>query len=136
MALSVWEYIRRRTADAVLAGCHDALDMMETQDQGAAMWAAAKALRKQLNEAQARIAPANGGNGGHGSPAPAASQNHAPPTPVRAPSPSSMTYSASPTPPQLPPQRTPSAPPVSAATPAAPTEERRKVGRPRKEVHG
>ena len=132
MALSVWEYIRRRTADAVLAGCHDALDMMETQDQGATMWAAAKALRKQLNEAQARIAPANGGNGGNGSPAPPTTHNHAPPTPVRAASPTPVPNSAATLPAPLSPQYSTSA----STTPAAPTAERRKVGRPRKEVHG
>ena len=135
MALSVWEYIRRRTADAVLAGCHDALDMMETQDQGATMWAAAKALRKQLNEAQTRIAPANGGNGGNGgngSPAPPTTHNHAPPTPVRAASPTPMPNSAAKLPAPLSPQYSTSAP----TTPVAPTAERRKVGRPRKEVYG
>jgi hypothetical protein len=108
MAISVWEYIRRRTADAVLAGCRDALELMESQDQGAAMWSAAKALRQQLHDAKA-------GNGGATS-----SQHHS--------APASHDNAA-----------TPATQPAQHSYPSAPTgsvPERRKVGRPRKEVHG
>lgn len=108
MAISVWEYIRRRTADAVLAGCRDALELMESRDQGAAMWAAAKALRQQLHDAKA-------GNGGAiGSPQHSASTPHDnAATPTTQPSQHSM-----------------------PSMPASGVPERRKVGRPRKEVHG
>jgi len=123
MALSVWEYIRQRTADAVLAGCRDALEMLERQDQGAAMWGAAKALRQQLNEAQRGGGHTNGGHGNNSSPP---SQNHSAPAQQRLPSPP-----APPAPSAI--NRTP-APPAISAHPQNP--ERRKVGRPRKEVHG
>ena len=86
MALSVWEYIRQRTADAVLAGCRDALEMLERQDQGAAMWGAAKALRQQLNEAQERDGHPNGPHGNNSTRPP---QNHSAPPQQRPPSPAS-----------------------------------------------
>jgi len=108
MAISVWEYIRRRTADAVLAGCRDALELMESQDQGAAMWAAAKALRQQLHDAKA-------GNGGA-----TGSQHHS----ASAPNDNAATPTTQPGQHSLP------------SMPAGSDPERRKVGRPRKEVHG
>lgn len=106
MAISVWEYIRRRTAEAVLAGCRDALELMESQDQGAAMWAAAKALRQQLHDAKA-------GNG-HGS----QHSSAAAPNDNGATSPTPLTQQSFP------------------SVPTGDIPERRKVGRPRKEVHG
>ena len=59
MSLSLWEYVRRRTCDAVLAGVQDALDHLEGQDQAQLIFAIAKTLRRRLHEA--------GSNGGHNS---------------------------------------------------------------------
>lgn len=59
MNFSVWEYMRRRTCDAVLAGVRDALEQLETQDQAAAIFQAARQLRQKLQESQA-AKPGNG----------------------------------------------------------------------------
>lgn len=123
MALSVWEYIRQRTADAVLAGCRDALDILERQDQAAVMWSAAKALRQQLNEASRASGPPTGAQPNNpSSQIPASPAQQRPPLPATLPTASAPAAS-----------RTPSVP-ANSATVQNP--ERRKAGRPRKEVFG
>lgn len=48
MAFSIWEYLRERTRDAVLAGFQDALDIAEQGDTEGSQHAAANRLRQRL----------------------------------------------------------------------------------------
>ena len=117
MNLSVWEYLRRRTAEAVLAGFFDAFEYVERQDQSQAIHAAAKGLRRRLHD-QPDASGANQ-NSANSAPQPAAANTQAP-----AVSPSNL------------------APPPVNGKPTAgsllPNQaaQRRRPGRPRKEVHG
>ena len=66
MSLSIWDYVRRRTCEAMLAGFHDALDYLERQDQALLINAAAKSLRNRLHELTHNGGRGNGGNGNGG----------------------------------------------------------------------
>lgn len=48
MAFSIWEYLRERTRDAVLAGFQDALDIAEKDDTEGSQHAAARRLGARL----------------------------------------------------------------------------------------
>lgn len=48
MAFSIWEYLRERTRDAVLAGFQDALDIAEQDDTEGSQHAAARRLGARL----------------------------------------------------------------------------------------
>jgi hypothetical protein len=120
--LSVWEYLRRRTAEAVLAGFHDAFDYLERQDQPQAIHAAAKAMRRRF---QGQLEVPSG-------PKPDAS-----PAPHQA-TPQQPTPHA-PTPGGAPvglPQPSTNGKPAAPNGPANAATQRRRPGRPRKEVHG
>ncbi|MDZ4779945.1 MAG: hypothetical protein SGJ19_06815 [Planctomycetia bacterium] len=137
MSLSIWEYVRRRTCEAMLAGFHDALDCLERQDQGQLIHAASKSLRKRLNEmahnggngnGNGGNGPGNGGNanGGHG-PGAAGQQST---TSAGAAAPALAAPHAA----NKPHHQSPHGP--APAPGQSPSPEHRKVGRPRKEVHG
>ena len=55
--LSIWEYLRQRTRDAVLAGFQDALDVTEQNDQADSEYEAATKLRRRLGAASALALP-------------------------------------------------------------------------------
>ena len=126
MSLSVWDYIRQRARDALMAGFQDALDQIERQDQPQLIHAAARQMKKRLHESAALSG--NGGPSGNGS----NSQTPTPPDPK-----SSNAIPASQT-----------SPPNSAPAPSGRTSgetslnshseqsQRRGPGRPRKETHG
>lgn len=65
MPLSVWEYLRARTRDAVLAGIQDALDVAEQGDTNGSQSDAAKKLVARLSatEAAGLPEPSLNGNG-------------------------------------------------------------------------
>jgi hypothetical protein len=63
MAFSIWEYLRARTRDAVLAGMHDALDIAEQGDTNGSQHLAAKQLASRLNATEARGLPEPSQNG-------------------------------------------------------------------------
>ncbi len=109
MSLSLWDYVRRRSCEAVLAGVQDALDQMERQDQSQLIHAAAKTLRRKLQEC---------GNGGNNS------------------KPESQPLFEKPTPEVRPPASVAPAPTVPAQPPQLDNNIRRPPGRPRKETHG
>lgn len=48
MAFSIWEYLRERTRDAVLAGFQDALDIAEKDDTEGSQHSAARRLGSRL----------------------------------------------------------------------------------------
>ena len=48
MGLSIWEYIRERARDAVLAGVHDALDVAEQGDTNGSQHLAAEQLASRF----------------------------------------------------------------------------------------
>ena len=110
MSLSLWDYVRRRSCEAVLAGVQDALDQMERQDQSQSIHAAAKTLRRKLQEAC--------GNGGNN------------------PKSESQPLFEKSTPEVRPPAIISSAPPAPAQSPQHDNNTRRPPGRPRKETHG
>jgi ribonuclease E len=135
MSLSIWEYVRRRACEAMLAGFHDALDCLERQDQAQLIHAASKSLRKRLNEMAHNGGNGNGGNGngnggngngGHGPGAGGQQSNNS----AGAAAPTLAAPTAANKPPQQPQNG-----PAPAPGPSPPTQHR-KVGRPRKEVHG
>ncbi|RIK76991.1 MAG: hypothetical protein DCC67_13210 [Planctomycetota bacterium] len=130
MSLSVWDYVRRRTCEAMLAGFQDALDHLERQDQAQLMHAAAKSFRKRLNEL-----PHNGngsGSGNHADAASAGSSQTGAQAPAR-PKPPAPQHGQQQSLPGVagPPAPVPSVPPASSQPP-----QHRGPGRPRKEVHG
>ena len=55
--VSIWDYLRQRTRDAVLAGFQDALEVAEQNDQGGSEYEAARKLRHRLAAMAAREAP-------------------------------------------------------------------------------
>jgi hypothetical protein len=67
MPLSVWEYLRARTRDAVLAGIQDALDVAEQGDTNGSQSDAANKLVTKLSASEAvRLPePSLNGNGKH-----------------------------------------------------------------------
>lgn len=67
MPLSVWEYLRARTRDAVLAGIQDALDVAEQGDTNGSQSDAANKLVAKLSasEAVGLPEPSLNGNGKH-----------------------------------------------------------------------
>lgn len=67
MPLSVWEYLRARTRDAVLAGIEDALDIAEQGDTNGNQSDAANRLVAKLSatEAAGLPEPSLNGNGKH-----------------------------------------------------------------------
>ncbi len=67
MPLSVWEYLRARTRDAVLAGIQDALDVAEQGDTNGSQHDAANKLVAKLSatEAAGLPEPSLNGNGKH-----------------------------------------------------------------------
>ena len=67
MPLSVWEYLRARTRDAVLAGIQDALDVAEQGDTNGSQSDAANKLVAKLSatEAAGLPEPSLNGNGKH-----------------------------------------------------------------------
>jgi hypothetical protein len=65
MPLSIWEYIRDRTRDAVLAGMQDAMDIVEQGDTNGAQHVRAMELSSRLSrERQLPSASMNGTPGG------------------------------------------------------------------------
>ncbi len=67
MPLSIWEYLRARTRDAVLAGFQDAFDVAEQGDTNGSQHDAANKLVAKLSatEAAALPEPSLNGNGKH-----------------------------------------------------------------------
>lgn len=67
MAFSIWEYLRARTRDAVLAGINDAMDIAEEGDTNGSQHLAANQLRARLAATEARglPEPSQNGNGHH-----------------------------------------------------------------------
>lgn len=67
MPLSVWEYLRARTRDAVLAGIQDALEVAEQGDTDGSQSEAAKKLVAKLSATEAATLPkpSLNGNGRH-----------------------------------------------------------------------
>ncbi len=67
MAFSIWEYLRARTRDAVLAGINDAVDIVEQGETDDSQHQAAKQLRARLARVEARglPEPIQNGNGLH-----------------------------------------------------------------------
>lgn len=57
MSLSIWEYLRARTRDAVLAGFNDALDVVEQGDSNGSQHVAATQLMARLNAQDVRSLP-------------------------------------------------------------------------------
>lgn len=114
MGLPIWNYIRRRACEALLAGFQDALEFLEHQDQPQAIHSAAQSIKRRLHdfdEAQ------RAGNRTENSPSQPALQD--------------QRQSVSPKPNGSPQTGTPS--PQNQSQQNAP---RRGPGRPRKEVHG
>ena len=67
MHLSIWEYVRARARDAVLAGVHDALDIVEQGDTNGKQSESANKLVAKLaaTEAAGLPEPSRNGNGQH-----------------------------------------------------------------------
>ena len=63
MPLSIWEYLRERTRDAVLAGFQDALDVAEQGDTNGSQHAAATQLRTRLGAPETTQLPTPSVNG-------------------------------------------------------------------------
>ena len=63
MPLSIWEYLRERTRDAVLAGFQDALDIAEQGDTNGSQHAAATQLRTRLGAPETTQLPIPSVNG-------------------------------------------------------------------------
>ena len=57
MSLSIWEYLRARTRDAVLAGFNDALDLVEQGDSNGSQHAAATQLVARMKQQAERTLP-------------------------------------------------------------------------------
>ena len=55
--VSIWDYLRQRTRDAVLAGFQDALEVTEENDHADSEYEAAKKLRHRLGAASALELP-------------------------------------------------------------------------------
>lgn len=75
MPLSIWEYLRQRTRDAVLAGFQDALDIAEQADTEGSQHDAAKRLVSKLAGSPGgdlRQLPSASMNGEAATPSPAA----------------------------------------------------------------
>ena len=66
MAFSIWEYLRARTRDAVLAGINDALDVAEQGDMNGSQHLAATQLASRLATTEARGLPEPSRNGSEG----------------------------------------------------------------------
>jgi hypothetical protein len=134
MSLSVWDYVRRRTCEAMLAGFQDALDYLERQDQAQLMHAAAKNFRKRMHELPHNGANGNG-NGNHSDGAGAGSTSTAG-QPSAKPKPPAPQHSQQQ---QLPDLLGPEDQAVAAqhaSSAPSPQSQPRGPGRPRKEVHG
>lgn len=125
MNLSVWDYLRRRTAEAVLAGFHDAFEYLERQDQPQAIHGAAKAMRRRFQEQLE-------GPGGP-KPEPNPQQPASQPSAPQAPAPHMPAPGSAPT---GMPQPSTNGKPATAAGQLSSATQRRRPGRPRKEVHG
>jgi hypothetical protein len=132
MSLSVWDYVRRRTAEAMLAGFQDALDYLERQDQAQLMHAAAKSFRKRMHEL-----PNSGGNGnGNHSEAASGGSTQVAGQPPAKPKPPAPQHSQQQTLPDLLGPAVPAAAPQHASPGPSSQQQHRGPGRPRKEVHG
>ena len=57
MPLSIWEYLRARTRDAVLAGFNDALDLVEQGDSNGSQHIAATQLVTRMKQQAERTLP-------------------------------------------------------------------------------
>lgn len=117
MTLSIWDYLRRRACEAVLAGFHDAFEYLERQDQPQPIHAAAKAFRRRFQEQPDAIGSSKSDS---------AANPHAPSSTTSTPN-SGQPGGAQPSPHGKPPHAD------SAGNAQA---QRRGPGRPRKEVHG
>lgn len=114
MGLPIWEYLRRRACEALLAGVQDAFDFMERQDQPQAIHAAAQLLRRRVQDFEDVLRT---GGRPDNSPVQPALPDHRPaalPQKTNNPSPANL----------------------RPAQPASQDAARRGPGRPRKEVHG
>ena len=58
--VSIWDYLRQRTRDAVLAGFEDALEAAEPNGPASSEYEAARKLRHRLEAVSALEAPAHG----------------------------------------------------------------------------
>ncbi len=63
MPLSIWEYLRERTRDAVLAGFQDAMEIAEQDDTNGSQHAAARQLTSRLGMPEAQPLPSASMNG-------------------------------------------------------------------------
>lgn len=63
MPFSLWEYLRDRTRDAVLAGFQDAMDIAEQGDTNGSQHAAARQLTTRLSMPEAQPLPSASMNG-------------------------------------------------------------------------
>lgn len=57
MALSIWEYLRARTRDAVLSGFQDAMDVVEQGDTNGSQHLAANQLAARLSPPDTKTLP-------------------------------------------------------------------------------
>ena len=74
MPFSIWEYLRERTRNAVLAGIQDAMDVVEQGDTNGSQHAAANQLTARLGTPEAKQLPSASMNGQTGAAAPGATQ--------------------------------------------------------------
>jgi hypothetical protein len=63
MAFSIWEYLRERTRDAVLAGMQDAMDIVEQDDTSGSQHAPARQLASRLSTPEVKQLPGASMNG-------------------------------------------------------------------------
>ncbi len=63
MPLSIWEYLRERTRDAVLAGFQDAMEIAEQDDTNGSQHAAARQFASRLGTPETQPLPSASMNG-------------------------------------------------------------------------
>ena len=63
MPFSIWEYLRQRTRNAVLAGIQDAMDVVEQDDTNGSQHAAANQLTSRLGTPEVKQLPGASTNG-------------------------------------------------------------------------
>ncbi len=63
MPFSIWDYLRQRTKDAVLAGIQDAMDVVEQGDTNGSQHAAANQLTARLGTPEVKQLPSASING-------------------------------------------------------------------------
>jgi hypothetical protein len=81
MPLSIWEYLRQRARDAVLAGMEDALNIAEQGDTGGGQFQAARELGTRLADPPGALSAEANGHHHPGGPQPSANGHAAGPVP-------------------------------------------------------